>query len=92
MADDNAEEPVDEELAVDNQEDEHQLGLGDGWQEVVCCRPVPESMNLLLSSFQVEISTSKPRYVIRKLSRKRVPKTLIKVSNKDSILQKDGIQ
>lgn len=26
----------------------------------------------------VEVSTSKPRYVIRKLSRKRVPKTLIK--------------
>ena len=45
VADDNAEEPVDEELAVDNQEDEHQFGLGDGWQEVVCCRPVSESMN-----------------------------------------------
>ena len=45
VADDNAEEPVDEELAVDNQEDEHQFGLGDGWQEVVCCRPVPESIN-----------------------------------------------
>jgi len=60
VGDDKAEELVDEELAVDNQEDEHQFGLGDGWQEVV------------------EISTSKPRYVIRKLSRKRVPKTLIK--------------
>ena len=45
VGDDKAEELVDEELAVDNQEDEHQFGLGDGWQEVVCCRPVPESMN-----------------------------------------------
>ena len=45
VGDDKAEELVDEELAVDNQEDEHQFGVGDGWQEVVCSRPIPESMN-----------------------------------------------
>merc|ERR1740123_1025612 len=37
----------------------------------------------------VEVSTSKPRYVIRKLSRKRVPKTLIK-ERRERALESSG--
>jgi len=46
-------------------------GENDGKKEILSTEPSYREVEL-------EASTSKPRYVIRKLSRKRVPKTLIK--------------